>query len=635
MSFAPKIVIYARVSDANHLRGATVQKPMSRLIPTLFLMAALLSIPLHAAETPASPSNLQEGAALYGLRCAVCHDNPQLRLLTRFDIQTWAADDLARTLTVGSMREQAAGLGGDQIRSLVIYLTGTRPNIAIVPNPYSNSCKDRKGAIRLDGTQWNGWGRDLEDSRYQPQPGLNVHDVPRLDVKWAFAYPGGAYGQPVVVGDRVYITSKNGQIFSLDAQSGCTYWTYDAGVAVRTAITIGVISYSTPRKFAAYFGDENGSVHALDATTGRPLWSTQVDDHPTARILGSPKLYDRRLYVPVSSLEEVAAANPQYRCCTFRGSVVSINAMTGRLIWKTHTIQREPKPFKTNSAGTQMYGPAGAAVWSSPTIDAKRKLVYVGTGDSYTAVPTDASDAIVAFDLETGKRKWVSQVRPDDAWVFGCTANGRGNCPEPLGPDFDFGSSPILAPQPGGRQIILAAAKSGVVYAFDPDRRGTILWQAKLGEGSGSAVIWGPAADGENLYVATANPESESGLTALRITTGEQVWHTVAAPPSCDWGAANCYQAQPAALTVIPGAVFSGALDGHLRAYSTETGKIIWNFDTAKSYDAVNGGLARGGSLDGGAQTIANGVLYVTSGSHTANSPHPGNALLALTVDGE
>jgi len=607
-------------------------------LPAVLVAALLPAVPSRAADEPVSQAILRDGAALYARRCAECHDNPRVRAMSRSTIQAWAADDLVRALTAGSMREQAAGLKEDQIRSIAAYLTGKQPGIPIVPPSQPDMCRGPAAAIRLDDTQWNGWGRDPENSRYQPQPGLAARDVGRLEVKWAFAYPGGAYGQPVIAGDRVYVASRNGQIFSLDARSGCTYWSYDAGVAVRTAILIGPLSDTDPNGFAAYFGDEKGVVHALDAATGARLWETRIDDHPAARILGSPKLHAGRLYVPVSSLEEVSGANPRYRCCTFRGSVAALDAATGRVVWKSYTIQQPPRPTRLNAAGTQMYGPAGAAIWSSPTIDAKRKLLYVGTGDSYTVPPADASDAIVAFDLETGERRWVSQVRRDDAWIYGCEDKDGGNCPRPLGPDFDFGGSPILATLPDGGQLILAAAKSGIVYAFDPDRDGRIVWQAPLETGSGTAVIWGPATDGENIYVASANPDAggnSGGLTALRIATGDMAWRAVARPPACSWGRADCSHAQPAAVTAIPGAVFSGALDGHLRAYSTKTGKILWDFDTARPFDAVNGGIATGGSIDGGAQTIANGVLYVTSGGHNATTPHPGDALLALTVDGE
>src|SRR5262249_37223114 len=148
-------------------------------------------------------------------------------------------------------------------------------------------------------------------------------------------------------------------------------------------------------KFALYFGDQKSNVAAVDAETGALLWKTKVEDHPLSRITGSPILYRDRLYVPVSSIEETTGRDAKYECCKFRGSLVALDAYTGKVLWKSFTVQEEPRPFKQNSAGTQMFGPAGGAIWSAPTIDLKRKLIYVATGNSYTDVPTRHSDAIM------------------------------------------------------------------------------------------------------------------------------------------------------------------------------------------------------------------------------------------------
>ena len=601
-----------------------------------------LSIGYSSLAASPSPGDPPDGAALYAQRCAACHDNPTDRIPPkRIIAMMQPSEDVIRTLTSGIMREKAAGLGPDQIRAIAVFITGKQPGAVSGPDPQANMCPDKPSQIRLDAPQWNGWGADPQNSRFQPRSGLTAGDVPKLKVKWAFAYPGIAYGQPTVVGDRLYVTTRTGRIFSLNAKSGCTYWSDDVGAPIRTAVSIGPVAGTGSAKFAAYFSDERGFAHAVDAASGKPLWKTRIDDHAVVRLIGAPKLYKNRLYVPVSSMEEVAAGvEPKYACCTFRGSVVALDATTGKILWKNYAIAEKPKPTKINSLGNQMYGPAGAAIWNSPTIDAKRNLLYVGTGDSYTDVENDGSDAVVAFDLKTGQRKWASQVRPKDNWVMTCRGQTTGNCPSPVGPDFDFGSSPVLRTLPNGKDVILAAAKSTVVYAMDPDDRGCILWQVKLGEGSGGGVIWGPGADTEKLYVALADPNPKQpghvagGLTALNPTTGEQLWHTAAPAAVCGWGTEHCSPAQPAAIAIIPGIVFSGSLDGHMRAYSTKDGAIVWDFDTAKTYQAVNGAEAAGGNLDGGAQTVADGVLYVNSGNVTFTSPHPGNALLAFTVDG-
>jgi polyvinyl alcohol dehydrogenase (cytochrome) len=379
-------------------------------------------------------------------------------------------------------------------------------------------------------------------------------------------------------------------------------------------------------------------MYSVNAETGDLIWKTKIEDHALSRVTGSPVLYRDRLYVPVSSIEEVAGRDSKYECCKFRGSLLALDALSGKVLWKSFTVQEEPKPFKKNSAGTQMYGPAGGAIWSAPTIDPKRKLVYVATGNSYTDVPTGHSDAIMAFDLETGSLKWTNQVTPKDNFLVNCRQPGVGNCPEEAGPDHDFGSSPILRTLPNGKQILLAGQKSAVIYALDPDKNGKVLWQARLGGGGAlGGIEWGFAADERNVYVPVADttgPERKPGLTALQILTGKQLWQVPAPPANCSWGQVRCNNSQSAAATLIPGVIFSGTVDGHLRAYATKDGTIIWDVDTALPIATVNGGLTSGGALDGGGPTIANGVLYTNSG-YGRIVGQPGNLLLAFTVDGK
>jgi polyvinyl alcohol dehydrogenase (cytochrome) len=598
-----------------------------------------------AASDAIDPEQQQQAndppsAQIYQQRCAVCHDNAQDRIPPRFLIARRSAEDVMQTLTSGSMKQQASGLTPEQIRALAIFLTGKQPGAPIQANLDANKCQSAGGPIDLKAPQWNGWGVDYDNSRYQPKPNLKAEDVPRLKVKWAWAHPGPmATGQPTIIGDRLFVTTEVGQIFCLNAQNGCTYWTMNAGAAVRAAMSVGAMPSGSPAKFALYFGDEKSNVQAVDAATGKLLWKTKIEDHLLSRITGSPVLYRDRIYVPVSSFEETAGRDAKYECCKFRGSVVALNAYTGKILWKAFTVQDEPKPFKKNSAGTQMYGPAGGAIWSAPTLDLKRKVLYIGSGNSYTDAATVHSDAIIAFDMETGKIKWVNQVTPKDNFLVGCRQPGVGNCPEEGGPDYDFGSSPILRTLPGGKQVILAGQKSGVVYALDPDENGKKLWEVKLGAGGAlGGIEWGFAADADTVYVPVADvggAARKPGITALKIATGEKIWNVPAPPAKCGWGTTRCNNSQSAAATVVPGIVFSGTADGHLRAYATKDGSVVWDFDTAAApYDAVNGMKAKGGTLDGGGPTIANGILYTNSG-YGRLIGQPGNVLLAFSVDGK
>ncbi len=580
-----------------------------------------------------------DGAAIYKERCAACHDQAgkEGRTPTRELLAKLTPERIEAALVSGVMKEQASALSGEEKRAVAAFL-GAKP-AKWIEAPAAGACASR-APLAPGAGDWNGWGRDVANTRYQPAPGLSAQDVPKLKLKWAFAYPAAyTFGQPTVVGGRVFVTSATGTVYSLDGKTGCVYWAAETVKAgARTAITIGPMPRGAKSRFAAYLGDETATVRALDAETGEPIWETRVDDHPVARITGAPTLYNGRLYVPVSSIEEAAASSAKYECCKFRGSLAALDAYTGKLIWKAYTIADPPRPFKTNPAGTQMYGPAGAAVWSAPTIDVKRKLLYVGTGNSYTDVETTTANAILAFDLESGSLRWSNQVTPKDNFLVGCLAPGMGNCPREMGPDVDFGSSPILRRLANGKDVILAGQKSGVVYALDPDERGKIIWRQKIGVGSAlGGVEWGFAADERQAYVAIADEiagkTGKPGLSAIRIESGEVAWTRATPAPVCAWGKSRCLAGQSQAVSAIPGIVFSGALDGHLRAYSTGDGSVVWDFDAGVGFETVNGVKGQGGSLDAGGPTIAGGMLFVHAG-YGRIVGQPGNVLLAFSVEG-
>jgi len=605
------------------------------------LLVVLGLLPTTSQSEPQDPTKTTDltSEQIYQAKCAMCHDKPTGRIPPRAQIVKRSNEDIIQSLTTGSMKQWAEGFSAAQISALASYLTGKQAGSIAQPGTNQNMCKEPAGPISLKEPLWNGWGRDLDNTHYQPKPGIKPEDVPRLKVKWAWTHPGPmATGQPTIIGDRLFVTTEAGQLFSLNAQTGCTYWNVNTGAGLRSSVSLGPLPVGSKAKFAIYFGDQKSNVTALDAETGELLWKTKVEDHLMSRITGSPVLYRDRLYVPVSSVEEVTGRDAKYPCCKFRGSLVSLDAYTGKLLWKSFTVQEEPKPFKINSAGTQMYGPAGGAIWSAPTLDLKRKVIYVATGNSYTDVPTGHSDAIIAFDMETGKLKWVNQVTPKDNFLVGCRQPGVGNCPEDAGPDYDFGSSPVIRSLPGGKQIILAGQKSGVIYALDPDHQGKILWQQRLGAGGAlGGIEWGFAVDEKNVYVPMADvsgPARKPGITALNFATGATLWNVPAPPINCSWGTTRCNNSQSAAVSVIPGVVFSGSVDGHLRAYSAANGVIVWDVDTAPPIATVNGGPTKGGALDGGGPTIANGILYTNSG-YGKIVGQPGNLLLAFSVDGK
>jgi polyvinyl alcohol dehydrogenase (cytochrome) len=614
---------------------------MGRIVGLALAVLVLLAGAARAGSE-AAIDTAARGAEVFAQRCAACHDHPTGRIPPHYVLSHLSSDQVLQTLTKGPMRQQAEGLSPEDINQIVIFVTYKNTGAWAPPDPRANLCKE-PASLSENAADWGSWGRDPENTRFQPDPGFAATDVPRLKLKWAFAYPGSeAVGQPTRVGNMLFVASATGMIFALDARTGCTYWSTDAGAPVKSAIGVGKAGART----IAVFGDMAGAVHAVDALTGEPLWTVKADPHPLAQVRGSPRLYKGRVYAPVSAGEESAAVDSAYPCCTFRGALVAFDGTTGRIVWKAYTIPNEPEKLKVNTAGTQMFGPSGAPTWSSPTIDAKRNRIYVGTGNGYSGADTGTSDAVMAFDLDTGKRIWATQGTTKDVFVV-CVKPHTGNCPDEQGQDIDFGAATVLKTLPDGKQLVLAGQKSGVVFAFDPDNNGKIVWQVRLGEGGAfGGVEHGIAADADHLYVAISDvqastaipepgrpPRPEGGLSALALATGAKIWHVAAKPPVCAWGTLSCSAAQPAAVTVIPGIVFSGALDGHIRAYEAADGRVVWDFDTGHPFDAVNGGQAHGGAVSGFGQIVSGGTLYVNSGGGYYGPA--GNALLAFSVDGK
>jgi polyvinyl alcohol dehydrogenase (cytochrome) len=598
------------------------------LLGSNLVVCAFLGNSLWAADP--------DGAALYQARCAACHDDgsAEARIPRREEIAARPPEAIVNAMFEGAMLVMASGLTVDEGRAIARFITGKE--FSSVSNVPLEKCAASGKKLSLAPGDWNGWSVEADNARYQARPGLSAADIPRLKLKWAFAFPGDnrAYSQPAVAGGRVFVGTAGGTVYSLDAASGCLYWSFKADGSVRGAISIA--RSKTGGRYIAFFGDLRATAYALDAESGALIWKQKLDQHPVARITGSAVVHDGRLFVPIASLEEASGLWRQYECCTFRGSLVSLDAETGRQLWKSYTVLDPPKAYKQSKSGTQLYGPAGAAIWSAPTIDAKRKMVYVGTGDSYTGIDINTSDAILAFHMDNGSLAWASQVTPKDNFIVGCPASP--NCPDQVGPDYDFGSSPILRSIRGGKQIIIAGQKSGIVWGLDPDQKGKILWQTKLGAGGVTGgVQWGPAADGENTYVAvsdvTVRQNAQPGISALKLATGEKVWNTPAPKVTCA-RPTGCQPAQSAAVSVIPGAVFSGAVNGHFRAYSTKTGEILWDFDTAQSFDTVNKVPGKGGAINGGGPAIANGLVFTASG-YGAYGQAEGNVLLAFSVDGK
>jgi polyvinyl alcohol dehydrogenase (cytochrome) len=603
------------------------------------LAAPSLSQAPPAGARPVMGSGLA-GQLVFQRVCASCHADsaalagegegraPPLTTLQRFP-----SDRVYQSLKAGKMQAIGDTLTEKQRLDVASWLGG-RPvgedahagGVASM----KHRCPANPPMAAIAGKAWNGWGVDTGNTRFQPAAagGLTAKELPRLKVKWAFGIPNGVetYSQPTVVAGRVFFGSDNGHVYSLSASDGCAYWSFQADAPVRTAPVVAPVKGYPGVRDALYFGDIRANVYAIDAQSGRLLWKTPLLDKPLTRITGAPRVYDGRLYVGFSSGEQVTGAMPQHECCTSRGSVAALDANTGKLVWRTYMLP-EPKELGLSPAGVKRFGPAGAAVWNTPTVDVRRKALYIGTGSGYATPDAETVTAVVALDIATGAIRWANQRVKGDTWLAGCLpGKPMGNCPDPLGPDYDYGSSPILTKLPDGREIIVAANKGGTPVALDPDRNGALIWSQDLTDGPpppSGQIVFGGAVDATSVYYALQS----GGVAALSLKDGAKRWFTDLPQPADRRGAG-------AAVTAIPGAILSGGWNGTLTALDT-AGKPIWSFDTSGAFDTVNGVPAHGGSMGAPGATVANGMLFVGSGYVGVRNGMPGNVLLAFSVDGK
>jgi polyvinyl alcohol dehydrogenase (cytochrome) len=604
-------------------------------------LAAVLAIWL-VTGIPAAPAAAQapDGAAVYQAACASCHaqPGPDSRAPTREVMAQLAPESILVTLTSGQMFRQGSALTDAERRAVAAFLAG-RP----VGTPAAASdvgrCTTKPPAITTaDLTSgWNGWGSGASNTRFQPaeRSGLTGPMIPRLKLKWAFGFPGvsSARSQPTIVGSRMFVGSESGDIFALDAKSGCTYWTFHTRAGIRTAPSVGSYKRANGSSgFAVFVADGSAYAYAVDTESGQEIWSRRMDDHIYAKATGSLTYYEGRVYVPVAGVgEEGQGGSSKYECCTFRGSLSALDANTGAVIWKTYTVD-EPKPRGKSKDGIQLWGPAGVGIWAAPTVDPQRRRLYVATGNAYADPNPKTSDAVVAFDMASGRIAWTYQPTVD-VWVGGCKAgDGNPNCPTALGPDHDFSMSPVLVKRSNGSDVLVVQQKSGMAYAIDPDKEGALVWQYKTSDGAGLGGQWGAASDGRQAYFSVNGPNrSAGGMRAVNLDTGAEIWTKDAEPRLCGTER-GCSQAQGAAVTAIPGIVFSVSMDGGIRAHAADDGTVVWQFNTNQEFQTVNGVRAKGGAIDGPGVVVSGGMVYVNSG-YVSLIGRPGNVLLAFSVE--
>jgi polyvinyl alcohol dehydrogenase (cytochrome) len=607
-------------------------------VATATYFTGIPDVHAQAKGKQAGSAGTESGWAAFQTRCMGCHGNAAVPAAPSPEqVRQMPPERIYAALTTGSMKAQGDALSEDQRRMLATFMSA-RPLGSLAEGSAQsmpNRCASNPPmSDPASGPSWNGWGVDAGNTRFQPakNAGLTASQVPNLKLKWAFGVPTGLsqYNQPTIVSGRVFLGTDTGYVYSLDAKTGCVYWSFQTKAAVRGALSVGPVKGKGATKYGVFFGDFRTYVYGLDAQTGQQLWSTRADDHFIARITAAPIFHDGKVYVPVSSSEEFQAGNLDYACCTSRGSVVAFDASNGERLWKTYVMD-EPKPVRKNSKGVQLYAPAGGSVWNSPTIDTKLNAIYFGTGDAETEPAAKTSDAVMALDLKTGKELWHYQIQENDAFLGGCGGgvNRSDNCPTNPGPDLDIGNSPILKTLPDGKRILLTAAKDGRVFALDPDKKGALLWMTNAGPAPPpgqvpsrfGGIVWGGAVDDRNVYYGL----SSGGMSALNLATGEKVWYTPLAKVGTRLNNA-------AAVSAIPGVAFVAGSDGVLHALSTAEGKILWEYSTARDFDTVNKVPAKGGAINSIGPTIVNGMLFIGSG-YAVSGNNFGNVLLAFSVE--
>ncbi|MEH6548636.1 MAG: alpha/beta fold hydrolase [Pseudomonadales bacterium] len=601
----------------------------------------------------------EAGPLLYKTHCALCHSNPAVRAPTFSALKGMSQSKVLFAMTEGKMKDQASALSDEQREALARYLTAgvEDPRAWEATADCGSAYKAPQEMTALVG----GWGLGNKNLRYQPAKlaGMNAEDLPNLDLAWAQGFPGTTEmrSQPVVTEDSLYIgVQDTNTVYAFDLDSGCLQWTHRGVAPIRSALSFGRMP-DTDQPIL-FYGDVGGNVNVISAADGTTLWSVSMG-LTDAMVTGTPVLQDDSLYVPLSTSEIGKTFRATYECCKAHGGVSALDLRTGKILW-TYETTAPAQLVGENSVGTPLWGPSGAPVWTTPAIDTKRNLLYIGTGENYSHPATATSDAIIALDLDSGKPVWTYQALADDVYTMACRSYmgfpDGPSCPENYGPDFDFGASVIIATDKNGKDILLAGQKSGDVYALDPDNKGAVIWHKKLSDGTPvGGIHWGMSVIGDKVFVPIADPDwpivgwkyqSMSGLVALDITSGEQAWRHKASR-GCDidltafndttkthtetWPACHFLYGFSGAAVGIDGAVLAGALNGKLNAFSTKDGALLWQFDTNRSFDTLNGVKAHGGALDNASTVAAGGRLIVQSGYSYINQM-PGNVLLVFKL---
>ena len=625
---------------------------MNRIL-RIGLLGLMVGVMFSGSKPEAQVTNdIEQGHRLFQENCAKCHNGHVPKAPPLSSLKKMAPEIIFNILENGVMRPMARHLSARQKRLLAEYLADRKFGKPASSHPKLQCASKNSWFDYRQHPSISGWGlTNIQNTRFIPDKvaKLAIADIKHLKLKWAFSLPGVSEvrSQPVVAGGVLFLGGQDGMIWALDAKSGCLRWTFRASSQIRGAMSIGDWVGNNKRSAkeapTLYFADSSIHVYAINAVTGKQLWKIRVDDHPHASLTGPVTLYRNKdndvLFVPIASKEAHIPKNPENICCTHRGSVVALDARRGKIIWKTYVIPTKPIERYKNSLGVPQFGPAGAGVWTSPAIDEKRGLLYVGTGENST-LPAENGGAVVAINIHNGQIVWSYQPYPGESYNAACLDNGP-SCPPlfrgRLGIDV---ASPLFLQGTGGKSVVVAANKPGDVFALDPGT-GKILWRRMITRGDYNwGVLHGMATDGRRIFATVHDAfltdfekgsywgEDELGVYAMDVYTGQPLWQ---ATVSRDCAASRC-RGYTAAPTVISGAVFVGAKDGYLRALDNKTGNLLWEFNADREFVTLNGDVAHGGGINPSSPVVAESMVYVSSGY---NFSVPGNVFLAFSVNGK
>lgn len=622
---------------------------MTRTRPALFTAAVLLSASALMSAAAVAQQDDSAGREVYEQECATCHDGGDIRAHALETLQSMSAGAIEHALTEGVMSQQGELLSAREREAVIEYLAAEDTSDAWVAD---NMCAADQREINLEPVAMARPGVDRHFTRHldAEQAGLSTEDMEDMELVWALGFPGvsGLRAAPVIAGDTVFYSAGQTQkLLALDAASGCVKWAYDSPTPLRSSVSLGSLGEDGP--MVLVFADGRAQVHAVNAHTGESIWTVNGQAREgEGQITGSILLHEDKVFVPISASGVGAAINPRHECCEGRGAVTALDAASGEKLWRYFTMPPAEYTGEVNALEVPLRGPSGAAIWSSPSLDAEHGQLYVTTGQNTSLPATETSDAIIAIDADTGEEQWVFQGTANDVWNMACSTSGGDhgpNCPGPensIMQDWDFGSSAVLAELEDGSQRLLAGQKSGHLWALNPDD-GSLVWQQRVGDGSPlGGNHWGIAVDDERVYMPINDPHFPAiedytpmpGMYAFDLSDGEPAWQ-FRTSPDCSGDRAEYAETcdEKYGLSALPlvvdGAVITAGIDGRIYILDTEDGSVLFQHDSARPYETINRVEAEGGAIDAHSIAAGAGMVFIGSGYGSFRQP-AGNVLLAF-----